>query len=414
MRPRSLLLGALALPFLSPPSHPQSCGFRTPGMPGSAARTGQTDRFSSEFNPAIGMVFDLVGDHVDTSGGSTDDGFDLELRVGEMTVASWIDPSLWAYGVVVYAEDEVALEEASLQYVGFEGSNVTLRGGRFFVDFGKQMQAHVHDLRTLERPAVLRTYLGDELGGDGVQLDNWFVGGDETVFRYSLGVFGSLIGEGHGHGDEEDSGEADPFDEERKDLDELALTARFTAFTDVGERGTLQGGLSARHVPEFGFEADGSAAPGGTEDGLSNTVLGLDLTYGWLDETATRGWTLGSEALLFTGDIGGEVLDNALSGDPSDDTVDVLDDEAFGFYAFVDRAWDQRNSAGLQWSWLELPEDGAPELSEVELYYTRNLSEFQRLRFVTAAADSDVESDSVRFAVQWTGFIGPHSHGLNW
>ena len=190
------LTGAAALTPLAGSAAAQSGGFRTPGMPGQRHSSGQTTRFSNEFNPAFGFVFDLVGDYVDRSGGSDDDGFDLELRIGEMTVASWVDPRLWAYGVVVYAEEEVALEEGALQYVGWEDSHATLRAGRFFVDFGKQMQAHVHDLRTLERPAVLRTYLGDELGGDGAQLDHWFAAGDETVVRSSLGVFASLVGGG--------------------------------------------------------------------------------------------------------------------------------------------------------------------------------------------------------------------------
>ena len=409
-----MLLGSTALTLCPAPATAQSGGFRTPGMPGRVIFS-QTDRFSSNFNPAIGVVFDLVGDYRNASDGSDDDGFDLDLRVGEMTVASWIDPSLWAYGVIVYAGDEVSLEEAAMQYVGFEDSNATLRGGRFFVDFGKQMQAHVHDLRTLERPAVLRTYLGDELAGDGVQFENWFATGDSTVVRYSLAVFGSLVGEGHGHGDEDGGdGEAEPFDGDRKDLDELALTARLTGFSDVGDGGTFQAGLSARHLPDFGFEADGSGVAGGSVEGLSNTVLGLDLTYGWQDETATKSWTVGGEALLYTGDIGGEIQDNALLGDPSDDTVDVVDDDAFGFYAFAEHGFNLNSALGVQWSWLELPDDGSPELSELELYYTRRLSEFQQLRFVVAGTDSDIDADSTRFAVQWTGFIGPHSHGLNW
>jgi len=408
------VLGALgvasALALCAPAAAAQSGGFSTPGMPGQSAQGGQSTRFSTEFNPAIGLVFDLLGDYENVSGGSDEDGFDIRLRSGEITLASWVDPSLWAYGVVVYADEDVALEEAALQYVGLEGTNLTLRGGRFFIDFGKVMQAHVHDLRTLERPAVLRTYLGEELGGDGVQLDNWFAAGDSTVVRYSLAVFGSLVGDQPA----DDREAAAPFDGERKDLDELALTARLTGFRDVGERGTLQAGASARHLPAFGYDAPGSSAPGGAVDGLSNTVLGLDLTYGWQDETATRGWTAGGEALLYTGDIGGTIDDNLLPGDPSDDLVRVVNDDVFGLYVFADHSWNLRSSAGLQWSWLELPRDGAPSLSETELYYTRRLSEFQRLRLVASVTDMDGAGDSARLAVQWTGFIGPHSHGLNW
>jgi len=399
----------LAMMLSLPAAAAQSGGFSTPGMPGQSLEATQATRFSNQFNPAIGVVFDLLGDWTDVSGSSDQEGFDANLRVAEMTFSSWVDPSLWAYGVVVYADDEVSLEEGAMQYVGFGDSTWTLRGGRFFVDFGKQMQAHVHDLRTLERPAVLRAYLGEELGGDGVQLDKWFAAGDETVVRYSLGVFGSLIGEGP-----DVDGAAAPFDGERKDLNELALTARLTGFRDVGQSGTLQAGASARYLPDFGLEAPDSSAAGGSVDGLSNAVLGLDLTYGWQDETATRSWTAGGEALLYTGDLGGAVDDNLLPGDPSDDLVRVFDEDVFGYYVFADYAWNLRGSAGVQWSWVELPQDGAPELSEIELYYTRRLSEFQRLRFVASATDVDGPGDTTRLAVQWTGFLGPHSHGLNW
>ncbi len=398
----------------APASLAQSGGLATPGMPARGTSGGATEdpRFASEFNPAIGLVLDIVLDHLDAGGGSRDDGFDFDLRAGEMTASAWVDPSAWAYAAVVYAGEEVALEEGVLRYEGFDG-NLTLRGGRFLVDFGKQMQAHVHDLRTVERPAVLRTYLGGELAGDGLQMDNWFVAGDDTVVRYSIAAFGSLIGEGHGH-DHGGDGEAEPFDTERKKLDELAFAARLTGFTDVGRSGTLQVGTSARVLPEFGLEAPGSTVAGGAVSELDNTVLGVDMTLGLTDETQTRSWTFGGELLIFTGDLGGELDDNLLVGDPSDDLVDVVDGCRTGFYVFADHAWDTQNSAGIQWSRLELPHPGSPDMSELELCYTRNLSEFQRLRLAVSHTDRPHEPGSLRLAVQWTAFLGPHSHGVNW
>jgi len=382
-------------------------------MPGRSASS-QVDRFSNDFNPAIGAVLDVVADYLETDGATTgENGLDLRLRAAELNVSSWLDPSAWAYGVVVFAEDEVVLEEGALQYVGFD-NNVTLRGGRFFVDFGKQMQAHVHDLRTLDRPAVLSSYLGAELAGDGFEFDNWFTAGDATAVRYSLGVFGSLLSAGHDHGGAGATAEAEPFDNERKQLDELALTGRITGFADAGTNGTVQLGASARYIPDFGFEAPGSTDPGGTVSGLSNGVFGLDLSYGWQDDTATKSWTTGGEFLVNTGDINGEVDDNVLIGDPSDDLVDVVSDTVWGFYAFVDHGWNLRNNAGVQFNHLQLPENGRPETSVLELYYTRHISEFQRLRFVLEGASSELDPDAVRFAVQWTGFLGVHAHGLNW
>ena len=30
------------------------------------------------------------------------------------------------------------------------------------------------------------------------------------------------------------------------------------------------------------------------------------------------------------------------------------------------------------------------------------------------ALELELDDDSTRFAIQWTGFVGPHAHGLNW
>ena len=103
-----------------------------------------------------------------------------------------------------------------MHYIGLGGHN-TLRAGRFFVDFGKQMQTHVHELRTLERPLVLRTYLGDEVKGDGLQCDHWFARGRKTAVRWSIGAFASLL--------PEEEEEFDP-DGERRSVDRGAQGPR--------------------------------------------------------------------------------------------------------------------------------------------------------------------------------------------
>ncbi len=115
------------------------------------------------------------------------------------------------------------------------------------------MQQHLEELRTVERPLPLREYLGEELSGVGVQYDNWFAATDETPVRISLGVFASLLGEGHEH----DEGGAEPAQAvpDRRNLDELSFAARITGMTDVGDTGLFQLGASTRVVPEFGFES---------------------------------------------------------------------------------------------------------------------------------------------------------------
>lgn len=391
---KSWILGGLAAVSATSGAHAQSGGFQTPGMPGYAVPgtvnpafdLAQASRFSSEFNPAFGIAIDLLADYVDLDAGV--DGFDLSLRVGEVSANAWIDPRAWAYVVLTSDGEAPDLEEAAISYVGL-GSRTTLRAGRFFIDFGKQMQAHVHDLRTIDRPAVLRAYLGEEVRGDGLELDHWWPVGDATAMRASVGVFRSLLPE------EEDAAIVRETPE-RSGLGDLNFTARVTGFSDVGEYSTLQLGASARLIPRY--EASDGV---GTVSDLDDAVFGLDATYGWTDDTGEKRATVGGELLIATGDR----VDSTLA--PFDETV-------AGHYVFGDYAWSRLNSAGVQFSQVELADAGEPRLNELDVYYTRGLSEFQRLRFGVTWVDSDADPDSLRVAVQYTNFLGAHAHGVNW
>lgn len=397
----ALTLAPLAAALLAAAPAAQGPAFDSPGQ-SPYSTLGQTTRFSREFNPAIGFVIDAYADWIDPADSAEDDGLDLSVRLLELNASAFVDPNAWAY-VVLVAEDleEVAVEEAAVEYTGFEGSS-TLKAGRFFVDFGKQMQMHAEELRTLERPLPLREYLGAELAGDGVQYDWWTPVGEKTVVRFSLGAFASLLGEGHHHGEEEGEAEPETAVPDRKDFDELSFTARLTGMRDVGESGVLQLGASARFVPEFAAELDALE-----ESGLSNTVYGADLTYGWTGETGQRKLVLGGEALLFTGDLAVEV------DDPMAPTaLTVVDDDAFGCYAFADYAWSEYGSAGVQYGRADLAEDPDEDASELDLYTTRHLTEFRRLRFGVTLGDG-VEADT-RAYVQFTNFFGSHAHGINW
>lgn len=391
----------LSASLLTPAAFAQGSMFSTPGMPSTQGQA-QTTRFDNEFNPAIGAVFDFFGAYTDSDDDDLD-GFDIDLRSAELSIASWVDPTAWAYANVVFAGDETALEEGAIHYTGF-GGNSTVRVGRFFVDFGKQMQAHEHALRTPERPAVLSTFLGDELGGDGLQYDNWFTLGDDTVVRYSVGAFANLIAHGHEHGEGEEEG-PEPEATNRPDADELAITARLTGFTSLTDQQTLQVGASWRGIPDFAFHDEENDVEA---EGLSNDVYGLDLTWGWVDDTETQRWTLGGEYLISDGDLSAETNEPV----PGTFELEVLNDEASGYYAFADYAWDNFNSAGLQYSTVEVPEVGLPDLDQIDLYYTRKLTEFQRLRFAITQVEHEGNED-LRFGIQYTAFLGPHAHGVN-
>ena len=407
MKPlKNLTLSVLVALGATSPLLAQRAQVVSPGSP-AGTTLGQTTRFDKDFNPAVSLATDIVADWYGYDGES-EDGFDAGLRRVDLLVADWIDPNALAWITVAYEDEEFGLEEGAIEYVGLPG-NWSLRGGRFFVDFGKQMQAHIEQLRTIDRPLVLREYLGEELPGDGLQLDNWLGVGDYTLVRFSVGVFGDLAGESHG----EEGGEVGPelVGSERATPGDLGYTGRLTALTEIGEFGTLQFGGSARFLSDFAFEVDGSDA---FAAGLDNAVYGLDLTYGWLAGDGLSSFTVGAEYLFFDGDIGAEFDDNGTPGDPTDDALNVFDDSVDGAYGFVDYGWSQVDSAGVQYSFAQEPEPGTPDLTELDVYYTRRLSDFLRLRFAGTFGEVEGGEDYTRFAVQLTGFIGPHGHGLNW
>jgi len=394
----------------------QGPAFQTPGtpvypaVPGPQADSGQADRFASVFNPAFSFIVDVVGDYVDVDGSSAESGFDADLRVLEAAAQAWVDPKAWAYFVGVSEDEGFGIEEAAIHYNGLEAIGLehsSLRAGRFFIDFGKQMQQHVHELRTLERPLVLRAYLGSEVAGDGLQWDHWLPAGDTAAVRWSLGLFSGLLPE------ETEFPTADLELElaERKDFGELNFTGRVTGFADVGTSGTLQLGASLRAIPEYDAldEVNGLAA-----EGLESTVYGVDATYGWSDDTGERRVTLGGEALVSSGDTGFALTDPDTTPGTGDETLAVLDDSVFGYYGFADYAWSRFHSAGAQFSAAEIPDAAGSDVSELELYYTRWFSEFHRLRLVLASIADDTSADSLRLAVQYTAFVGAHGHGVNW
>ncbi|QDU69162.1 hypothetical protein [Engelhardtia mirabilis] len=405
--PRPFFL--LTLPaLLAAPAAAQGSAFQSPGMPPPSS-LGQSDRFSSDFNPAIGAAIDGFASYLDADGAG--DGFDLELRLIEVNLAANVDPDLWAYIVLTSEGGEtVAVEEAAVQYTGLD-SNLTFKAGRFFVDFGKQMQQHPEELRTLERPLVLREFLGDELAGTGVQADWWTPLGDATPLRLSLAAFSSLAG-GHGHGEEDGEAGPEALAPGQKQLDEFSLTARATFMHELSESSVLQFGSSLRHLPDFYLEDD--ANPVASAEGLSNSVFGVDLTYGWTDETGLRGLTLGGEYLVYDGDLAAELVDPDMTVDSGDESFAVFDDSVQGYFAFADYRLSPQWSTGVQYSWSELPEGPNLEAQEFDSYLTYHATEFRRLRLGFTLGDSDLEGDTSRVYLQFTAFIGAHSHGLNW
>jgi hypothetical protein len=269
------------------------------------------------------------------------------------------------------------------------------------------MQTHVHELRTLERPLALREYLGEEVKGEGVQWDQWTSVGDATALRWSLGVLANTLPEA-----DED---IDPFEdallsvESSKALEEFSYTARLTAFADVGAQHAFQGGASLRTLPHFNALMLDTDRDGEFDDfasALDAHVIGLDLTYGWTDETSQRSLTAGCELLWYSGDVVDVDTDNA--------ALDIENENLQGWFAWADLALDGSRSVGAQYSLVERLDTRGSDAQELEVYFTHMFSEFHRLRFVVGHSDAEGDDALVSAALQYTAIVGAHGHGVNW
>src|SRR5437870_859685 len=130
--------------------------------------------FPSQFNPAIGLIVDTVGSY-----GSKTRG-DFELRAAELGISASVDPFARGYAIITgsnqggFDVEEAAIVTTSLPY------NLTVKGGRFFADFGRLSKFHDHDLPFVNRPGVLDTYIGGESQSDGIEV-NWLAPLDQYL-----------------------------------------------------------------------------------------------------------------------------------------------------------------------------------------------------------------------------------------
>lgn len=351
----------------------------------------------------VGLVLDTEVRWIDADE-SDEDGLELNLRTLELGANGWLTPDAWLYGSLAVHDGEVELEEAALHYHGL-GDDSALRAGRFYLDFGRQMQRHVDELPYPDRPLVLRTYLGDEVAGNGLELAHTVRPSASSELRLSLSAFDSLApDEDHGHGHEgEDEPEVSAPD--RGDLDELSYGLRLTHLVETSDHAAFQWGLSARRVGAFGLgDEDADLA---VED-LANTIYGADVGYGWREGAHGAGWSIGAEWLLASGDLAGEVVDDG--GGPE---LEIFDDEVQGHYLWIERLFDHDRAAGILWSVVEPLEDGADDARELVLYHTRHPAENLRLRFAVSHLEHADGDDELALVVQLTSFLGPHSHGTH-
>ncbi len=319
-------------------------------------------------NPAISFVVDAKA-RSNTQG---DDGVGFLLGSAELFISAPIDPYLRGYASINATSDEsFDVEEAALVTTALP-MNLTVKGGRFFADVGRFPHWHDEALPFVERPQSIARIFGGETRAEGVET-SWLAPIDQFV-ELTAGVYNS-IGESP-EGFESLVGQPS--------YSELTYLVRPHTYVDLGD--TLN--------VEFGGTY--FAAPSETR----RRLYGVDVTLRHQPGTSAfyQGTVAGSEWYwndqIFLDAGGGSSRFHRNGG-----------------YAYFESFFGRAFSGGLL---FDHAEDIAGETARADTYsgfVTWKPSEFQRLRFQLDGIDQAGPND-VRFWLQWTAFIGSHSHGF--
>ena len=327
--------------------------------------------FPSQFNPAIGFIVDTVFSH------SRQNKSNFEFRSGEIGISASVDPFARAYGIINGTPDGVDIEEAAIVTTSLPW-NLTVKGGRFFAEFGRLSTFHDHDLPFVNRPLVLDTYIGGESQADGVEV-NWLA----PIPHYlslTAGMY-NKIGAGNDRVDNRVS----------RDVSEFTYLLRAATSFSLHDEHSIDVGLSDAYTPEVRIE-----------DKKGRNLAGLDLTYRYtpLASASYRGLVWGNELLL-----------NHESRESFPGSGDFRGRNALGMYSYVEARLSRRFYPGFLFEYVQDVDSPSLTTKQYSPYLTFWASEFQRLRLQYTHADGPDRSDD-RFFLQWTVIIGSHVHSF--
>jgi len=239
--------------------------------------------WSSE--PDVGSL--LLGDHDPRVRGFT-------VPNAELTLNGAVDPYFQGFTNLVFKLDDegetgVELEEMYFLTTALPG-NLQLKGGQFFVEFGRQNPQHPHSWAFVDVPLVLGAMFGpDGLRSQGARLSwllptSWYTeamvsvvnSAGETAFSFQSGESSEIHG-----------GEASGRTVEN--AGDMLVVPRLTTSIDLTPTQTVVLGTSAA----FGPNSSGPDA--------NTRIFGADLYWRWRSATQFQGFpfvSFQSEALL--------------------------------------------------------------------------------------------------------------------
>ena len=312
----------------------------------------------------MGVVGDFVGNitqhNIQKAGAGTFAGRENRFfpREVELSFFGQVDPYAYAEVRIESGEaarsDEtgVALAEAAITLLALPlGTQAKL--GQMRNRFGYSNAIHEHDLPWIDRPNVMRNFLGEEgLHEKGVEMT--IVPPLPFFLEGLIGVF---------NGDNETS-----FG--RHTLKSPLLTSRLRTFFELGDANAIQLGVSA--------------ATGDSPDQRRTTLVGGELRYKYRQPGAKHPLlTITGEALASFRSIN---VDVDADGDGAIESVDRRRRDHWGFYVGAEVQPFLRWAGGLRYDWSQFAVGPGSERS-FEPYITFWPSEFLRFRLAYKRTD---------------------------
>jgi len=344
--------------------------------------TAANKTFPAQFNPAIGLILDSAASFKEH------ERENFEFRAAELGLSANIDPFARGYAIITgspsgFDVEEAAIVSTSLPY------NLTVKGGRFFADFGRLSKFHDHDLPFVNRPVALDRFVGGESQSDGVEA-SWLTPLSQYL-TLTLGAYNKL-GAGNLRVD----------NTVPRDVSKFTYLARPATFLSVSDSNSIDLGASYAYTPKVDTFTDENGVTQ-MRDGKSRHFAGVDLTYRYtpLSQAQYRGLIWGTEALY-----------NREDPNVGDDTTPVFRSrDAFSMYSYVEARLTRRYYPGFLFDFAQDPNRIQGDTKAYSPYFSIWLSEFQRLRLQYTYNDQPQNREN-QFFLQWTAVLGSHVHGF--
>lgn len=350
------------------------------------------------FNPALGLVLDGV------FSSQRDERSNFELRSAELNFTASIDPFANLYAVINATSDEVELEEAAFITTSLP-ANMTVRGGRFFANFGRLPHWHPHEYPVVEGFKSIEDFVGGESRADGAELLHLF----KTPFflQGTLGAYNKMGAENErleqtdGNGDGQTGG---------RGAEAMTYLGRMLSYVPVTDLIGIDIGASYSLTPKQ-YYIEGARVD---DMNTQRHLLGTDITFRYEPTGAGQVGRLLWGTELFRNDerrLVEEDVDTDADGIP-DSTVNTYPRKvALGGYTYVDYRFARRWSTGGFFDYSENLTDRAQNEKHMGAMINFLPSEFQRIRLqYSQARDNRGSPINHQVFVQWFGTVGTHVH----